>query len=162
MSTPWPCLQKSSVTETWGRMDTLGKIQVKLNEFTSLFYFVYSQDPIPTAKRSWYFLFLLKAKFQFKDYSFLLQKMENKITISLLIPSKISMWKHKIDFHSSSWLNKTQLNWWRHLPAEGSDGHSFGLVTLKLPQRKKSSLLVPELIRWILVIFKIWKRWGRT
>ena len=41
------------------------------------------------------------------------------------------------------------------LPAEGSDGHSFGFVTLKPPQRKKSALLVPELIGRILVISKI-------
>lgn len=69
----------------------------------------------------------------------------------------MSMWKHKTDFQSTFWLNKNQLNWWAHLPAEGSDRHPFSLVTLKLPQRKKSTLLVPELIRRILIIFKIWK-----
>lgn len=134
------------------------KEQVKLNEFTSWFYFVYSQDPIPTAKRSWYFLFLWKAEFHSKHYTVLLQKMGNKMAISLSILSKISMWKHKTDFQSTSWLNKPQLNWWTHLPAEGSDRHPFSFVTLKPPQRKKSTLLVPELIRWILIIFKIWKK----
>lgn len=42
-----------------------------------------------------------------------------------------------------------------NVPAEGSDRQPFGFVILEFPQRKKGTLLVPELIRWILKVFEI-------
>lgn len=43
-----------------------------------------------------------------------------------------------------------------NIPAEGSDRQPFGFVILEFPQRKKGTLLVPELIRWILKVFEIY------